>query len=215
MNWVERLTQEKSLFQLYKKARLAAYSAVNVAATISVFAAVVFLLGTNVWFGEPIESYTALVDGVKEIADIGFTFTTAILGFLISGFAIFAGISKPDVLILLAKANHGKHDISELQFIFFNFMLVFIHYLVFMIACVLVKATTFDDGPLGRTVTIIYEADRNAGWAFISVIFALLFAWLIFASLLLKSFIWNLYQAVLITILLEAEMKGMLDEDSE
>jgi cyanate permease len=36
--------------------------------------------------------------------------------------------------------------------------------------------------------------------------------WLVFLFMLLKSFIWNMYQAVLVTIVIEAEME---DQDAK
>ncbi|AVA13014.1 hypothetical protein C3E99_03390 [Sphingopyxis sp. MG] len=43
------------------------------------------------------------------------------------------------------------------------------------------------------------------------LMFAAMTAWLVFLLMLLKSFIWNLYQAVLVTILTEAELTEQED----
>jgi hypothetical protein len=169
-------------------------------------------LAANAWYGLPVAPYSSLITGIRQIADIGFTFTTAILGFLIAGFAIFASITKPSVFILLAQLNHTKGDISRLQFIFFNFLFVFIHYLFFLMACVLVKVTLFNGGPLSGALSALAELDARFVVLGGSLGFAVFAGWLVFLFMLLKSFIWNMYQAVLVTIVIEAEME---DQDAK
>lgn len=203
MTWEKRLTQEKSLVQIYKVARQVAFSKANVIASICIFLFVVLLLGVNAYTGMHVATISSLQRSIYSAADTGFAFSSTILGFLISGFAIFAGISKPEVLILLAKTSYKDPKISELQFIFFNFILVFIHYILFMCASALVKITSGDAGPLLRGLDMIVDYNHALGCSITSVLFALLLSWLAFAALLLKSFIWNLYQSVLITIQVE------------
>jgi hypothetical protein len=203
MDWQTRLNQEKSLFQIYKVARLVAFSKWNVYTAIAIFVFLVVVLGVNAYTGMHVAPLASLQKSINSVADTGFTFSTTILGFLISGFAIFAGISKPDVLIILAKTDYKNPKISELQFIFFNFILVFLNYIIFMCSCALVKITSADGGPLLRGLDMISEYSSALGCSVTSVIFALFLSWLAFAALLLKSFIWNLYQSVLITIQIE------------
>lgn len=150
--------------------------------------------------------YASLIVGIREVADAGFAFTTAILGFLIAGFAVFASITKPAVFILLAKLDHKKEGISRLQFIFFNFLLVFIHFLTFLALCLIVKVTLYSGGPLSGALRWVAENRQIMIVIGASFMFAVMTAWLVFLLMLLKSFIWNLYQAVLVTILTEAEL---------
>ena len=123
MNWQDRLISEKSLFAVYRKARKVASAPINARLAWGVFVVMVLALAANAWFGMPVAPYRSLIVGIREVADAGFTFTTAILGFLIAGFAIFASITKPGVFILLAKLDHKKEGVSRLQFIFFNFLI--------------------------------------------------------------------------------------------
>jgi hypothetical protein len=159
----------------------------------------------------PVAPYSSLILGIREVADAGFAFTTAILGFLIAGFAIFASITKPGVFILLAKLDHKKEGISRLQFIFFNFLLVFIHFLTFLGLCLMVKVTLYSGGPLSGALRWVAESRQLVIVIGASLMFAIMTAWLIFLLMLLKSFIWNLYQAVLVTILTEAELTEQED----
>jgi hypothetical protein len=206
MDWKERLTAEKSLFQVYWKARRIASSRWNGRTAWVVFLGLSLALGTNAYFGQPIVPYAALVSGIREVADIGFSLTTAILGFLIAGFAVFASITKPDVFVLLAKLTHTKGGISRLHFMFFNFLLVFIHFLFFLAMSIFIKLMFHQGGPLSDGIQRIFAMSPKYTPYALSTVFAFFAAWLVFLLMLLKSFIWNLYQSVLVTIGVEAEM---------
>jgi hypothetical protein len=211
MGWQDRLTREKSLLAVYRKARKVASAPINARFAGGVFVALVLALAANAWFDMPIAPYSSLILGIREVADAGFAFTTAILGFLIAGFAIFASITKPGVFILLAKLDHKKEGISRLQFIFFNFLLVFIHFLTFLGLCLMVKVTLYSGGPLSGALRWLAESRQLVIVIGASLMFAAMTAWLVFLLMLLKSFIWNLYQAVLVTILTEAELAEQED----
>lgn len=206
MDWKERLTAEKSLFQVYLKARKVASSPWN--ARVSWFVCL-FLLGglaANICCGNPVVSYMGLVSGIHAVGDIGFSLTTAILGFLIAGFAIFASITKREVFIVLAKLNHTRGGISRLQFMFFNFLLIFIHFIVFLTVSILTKLVLYPGGPFANGLQYVASLDSEAPNYIMVLLFSILTAWLVFLLMLLKSFIWNLYQAVLVTIGAAAEL---------
>ena len=206
MDWKERLTKEKSLFQVYRKARKLASSRWNARVAWLIFLVLTISLGVNAYYGQPFVPYAALISGIREIAEIGFSFTTAILGFLIAGFAIFASITKPDVFILLAKLDHHKGGISRLQFMFFNFLLIFIHCIAFLSVTIFVKMMFYKNGPLTQGVNFLLSIEPFLAIYIVSFSFIILTAWLFFLLMLLKSFVWNFYQAVLVTIGIEAEM---------
>ncbi|MCC0056727.1 MAG: hypothetical protein H6883_11385 [Rhodobiaceae bacterium] len=212
MNWQDRLTSEKSLLAVYRTARKVASARINAVLAWSIFVVMVLALAVNACFGMPVSPYGSLIIGIREVADAGFALTTAILGFLIAGFAIFASITKPGVFILLAKLDHKKGGISRLQFIFFNFLLVFVHFLTFLALCLTVKVTLYSNGPLSGALRWVAENQRLVIVVGASCMFAAMTAWLVFLLMLLKSFIWNLYQAVLVTITTEAQLT---EQDAE
>lgn len=51
---------------------------------------------------------------IGQVSDIGFTLTTAILGFLIAGISIFSTITWPEIFAALAKLDHKGSGISRL-----------------------------------------------------------------------------------------------------
>ena len=206
MDWARRLTAEKSLFQVYLKARKVASSPWNSRVAWLTFVLVALGLGLNSYFATALVPLSAIVSGVREISEIGFSFTTSILGFLIAGFAIFASLTKPEVFVLLAKLDHPKGGISRLQFMFFNFLLVFVHFIVFLAVCIFIKLLLYKDGPLTGGVQFLFALKPSVEEYVSGLAFALLLSWLLFLLMLLKSFVWNLYQAVLVTIGVEAKL---------
>ena len=162
--------------------------------------ALIFFASADWYFDLAVFSSGELKALLNQIAAIGFALTTAILGFLIAGFLIFASITRPAIFAGLAKLDHKDSGLSRLQFIFFNFLLVFIHYLAFLGASIFLKlflpvAPAMADlivQPTGISAMHVWWAGEGLA--------GLLLSWLTFLMMLLKSFIWNIYQAVLVVI---------------
>lgn len=213
MNWKDRITAEKSLFQVYIKARRVATARSNTRVAWSVFSILGIVFAVNAYSDYPIASYGSIIATIRRIAETGFSLTTSILGFLIAGFAIFASITKPEVFVMLAKLDHKKGGISRLQFIFFNFLIVFVHYLAFLSVCIMVKLLLYSGGPLAGGIRIIHEYSKDIIEYSSVAVLASGAGWLAFLLMLLKSFIWNMYQAVLVTIVTGDEVQR-IENDS-
>jgi hypothetical protein len=200
MDWSDALFTDKTLFQVYWKARKVASSRFNFYVAVCVFLVFVVSMGARAWlFGEPLP-YTSAILTSRAIATLGFSYATSILGFLIAGFAIFASITKPEIFILLAQLPHRTAGITRLHFIFYSFLFVFVHYICFVIACLFVLVALGPGGPFSDLLR------QLAAWQPLIVSYgggALVAAgagWFVFLLMLLKSFIWNIYQAILLTI---------------
>lgn len=211
MDWQERATKEKSLNEVYWKARRVGSTRGNFG--VAVLVSIVFcLLAVGDWhFCLGVFSLGVLKAFVSQIAEIGFALTTAILGFLIAGFSIFASITRPEIFAGLARLDHKDLGLSRLQFIFFNFLLVFVHYLAFLATSIFLKLA------LPVAPAVFEEIQRHTElplipmwWTAMSIA-ALLLGWLTFLIMLLKSFIWNIYQAVLVVIV-TGDQIAMLEE---
>jgi hypothetical protein len=200
MDWREETTSENSLLEIYWKARKIASSRFNLYFSIClslIFFAIVYI---DHRLKLPFFSISVVVDMIEKIGVLGFSFTTSILGFLIAGFSIFASITRPEIFVGLAKLNHEVYNISRLKFIFFNFLFVFIHYLAFLIVSFFIHlffpvilSFIFND----NTQQIIPPVFL---WWVGAVPLTFIVGWFIFLLLLLKSFIWNIYQSVILII---------------
>lgn len=186
---------------MYWKARRVGSSTTNSAVAV-LAAAILPVIAVVGWHLGSSPLPTAALGGiVLQVAETGFTFTTAILGFLITGFSVFSSITRPEIFAALAKLPHTDGDISRLKFIFFNFLLVFIHYVAFLglsIAVIIVASGL--PSPVAHIIRL-----KICGWdgaIYCLIVFAtsVTIGWLAFLVMLLKSFIWNIYQAVLVVI---------------
>jgi hypothetical protein len=213
MDWKDKITEEKSLFAVYRKARGIALSRINKQVALAAGIISVLLFGANIYFNLAIAPYAALITTIREIGEAGFSFSTGILGFLIAGFSIFASITKPEVFILLAKLPHKQGNITRLQFIFFNFLVVFVHYIFFLAVCLFIKVGLYDNGPLSGILRILAEEDRRFIVFGATGVLCLLITWLTFLVMLLKSFIWNIYQSVLLSIVTEGQRREAEEAD--
>lgn len=206
MDWKQKILEDDGFVDVYWKARKVASARSNFLTALAVFLLSASYLVINICSDQSLAPYSSLVSTVRTIGDIGFRFTTSILGFLIAGFAVFASITKPELFILLAQIKHKKGNINRLQFIFFNFLFVFFHYILFLAMCISVNIGLIEDGLFTELSRQLAEVNKQFFVYFLSIGLSFFLAWFVFLLMLLKSFIWNIYQAVLLSIVTEAEL---------
>lgn len=211
MNWHDDITKEKNLFRVYLEARKVGSSGLNVIVALLVFFLVFLISVLDIFLCFEILTLVIILNSIGRVADIGFLLATAILGFLIAGFSIFASTTPRELFKILAQLRHKKTQFSKLKFIFFNFLLVFIHYLIFLGLCITIKLAL----PLVTKAISVFEIssgirDSLIWWYFATFLHATVVAWLIYLIMLLKSFVWNIYQTVLVKF-----VGGELIEDAK
>lgn len=214
MHWTDKIFQEKSFSAVYLKARKVCSSRVNSGTALATFIILTCYLIANFLGGILWMPFSSVVITIRSIGDAGLTITTQLLGFLVAGFAIFASITKPEIFIMLAKLPHKDSDITRLQFIFFNFMFAFIHFILFLAASVFVKVALGTNGPLSGGLRALADSHPKLLAVAAGLSLCALSTWLVFILMLLKSFIWNMYQSILLTIAAEAELKDRTASDS-
>lgn len=210
-DWKKDVFRQKSLWQVYQISRKSFPRRGSSKAIFSIF----LLLGLafTVWgafFGKNVYTIGQSAQLVHDVVDGCFVFALSILGFLVAGFSIFASVTKVDLFILLAQLpykNEGKETgLSRLQFIFFNFLNVFSIYLWLLAFCLFVKIGFSPQSPVTRASEMLSTLYPIVVLTINFFAASLLTVWLIDALLRLKAFIWNLYQAVLLSIVTEAEL---------
>lgn len=97
-----QLTEEKSLFQLYKLTYSFPTSRFNV---VSTFLVGVFCAAYLSWVRPGGSEAGALL---KETLKLGISLVPSILGFLIAGFTVFVTVTKPGVFSAMAKKSSQK-----------------------------------------------------------------------------------------------------------
>lgn len=139
--------------------------------------------------------------------------TVAILGFLIAGFSIFATMTRPSLFRFMARYKADGRSISDFKFVFYNFLYIFIHYLILLAVSVLTAIFFVPQSPIWFLAQIGYqrfpEFIQIASIAYGSFIVI----YIVFALLLLKSFLWNLYQTLVFAIFVDPPITTQGQQD--
>lgn len=168
------------------------------------------LCGFSLWvlFGpKGLVDASLLAKAILSWVNVSLALTLGVLGFLITGFAIFASISNADLFIALASSKYEDLPINKLQFVLFNFLRTFFVYIGLLCFSIFIELGYGPYGPLQLLGYLILDR-----WPYLAVPFNLIALstlgfWIVVALIELKSFIWNLYQTVLLTVVAEHQRR--------
>ena len=137
---------------------------------------------------------------VQQWAALGANIAVAILGFLIAGFSVFATVTRPELFRILAQFRQSNRRISEFKFVFYNFMYIFAHYIFYLSVCLFIAVLYVPQSPLWYIGQIAHRVQPNIINGWVAGGGALVVSYSAYCLLLLRSFLWNLYQAILFAI---------------
>lgn len=210
-DWKEKLFEEKSFWELFLKARAVSGSKSNKIIIVTVFVFFSILTALNLFILErPFISSEDMYTSLNGWINYGISYSSGILGFLLTGFAVFASLTKPEVFEALANTTNKKYKISNFKFVFYNFLVVFAYYLSFL-AYNVVFILLF--GKYGFFRNTLSHSDACFYDMFLSFLIILTGTWFIASILHLKSFIWNLYQSVLLAITIPKVIDEIKNEE--
>jgi hypothetical protein len=195
---LSELFTERSLWEIYRKSPSVFRNPFN----RGVLIATAILLATFACFHFAWGSSSAPRLHFAEVfanwANVGISFAGTILGFLVAGFAVLFTVLRPQTLANLQQITRPDHNVSELKLLFFVFVDVFVHYVSFLFWCMAVLVFGAKDGPadwVGRIAGGWWPASPEI---VCHAIFAAWGTWFVLLVLKLKSFIFNLYQCLLL-----------------
>ncbi len=203
-DWREDLFKEKSLWDIYRLSRTLPQSRFNVVLRRGTFFILFSFCILNEYLGNRLLSIGSMEAAVRNWSEQGLAFAAQTLGFLIAGYTIFATITRPELNSILAQTPEKRSKINSLKFIHTVFISVFISYLSFVSFCLAITLFANSSGPLTALLHPAVINHRLMKAFVVSGIFCIEGTWLVELLLLLKSFVWNLYQAVLVVIAWEA-----------
>lgn len=203
------ITKEIGLLDIYKASRSRLpRNKINIFSTLTVFTMLV------VYAVASTESSVFLLEKVRKWAEVGFSFSAGILGFLIAGFTIFATVSDKSLFIAMATTRHQGSGLSYLKYNFFILMYVFIAYLGFAILCLLIQLLGGTSGFISIMTELIAGKDNllltKRFLAGVSIV--VVGTWFFYSLMILQSFIFNVYHIVMTAIRWEVE-KDNQEED--
>ncbi|GBO81828.1 hypothetical protein AA0242T_2530 [Acetobacter aceti NRIC 0242] len=211
MNNIENeIFHDKNIFCLYKEARKYVVSVSNI--IVSIFFGVSFFIlsAIGLFLVHGLFDFSKIPSVIRTEVSLGISYTSSILGFLVSGFALFfALISKKEIKKLVYTAypikKNNEKKISCMRMTLYSFMYVFVHYALFLLLCLLVSLFFPEGGPLQYITTYIFNSHQYIMKITCLIFLSTISGWFIYIVMLLKSFIWNLYQSILLSIALGFE----------
>lgn len=139
---------------------------------------------------------------VVQWSAMGISLSSSILGFIIAGFSIFSTMTDRKLFQILSKIKKKDRNISEFKFVFYNFLYVFAHYLAYLLMCIIVLLLASKGSPVWR---LAKDAYPNSNVDLCAVILcSVVGVYTVHVVLVLKTFIWNLYQSILFAIFHDA-----------
>ena len=194
---MHELFAEQSLLHVYRNSR--SYSENRFDLSIRIVTLVILCTASLVLIVSKPGLFPVAVKSITSWLSLGFTYATTILGFLVAGFTIFSTMTRTEVFIALARKKHDRLGVSQLKFIFFSFLRVFILHIVLIFACVVV--TMLKDSS-GIYLSVLHSDHLSILIKKGAVLITLpVIGYLIISTLLhLKTFVWNLYQSIIIAV---------------
>jgi hypothetical protein len=193
--WSDDVFKEKSLYDVYKASKVIEPSEFNIGCMKLSFVLCALYVAFNLYTGVKNDE---VISAIGRISSSMITMVTAVLGFLIAGFSIFTSLTPKETLRDLIKTRYKKTDISYFKQIMFNFLNVFTVYLVLLSVLIAINAAC----PLGWSPLIEFHVPDWVVSAFNSVVLSGIALGSIYAVLRLKSFIWTMYQGLLVNVML-------------
>jgi hypothetical protein len=203
------LFEEKSLGDLLKVYESAFPTPLPAKALGAWFGMLAFLYLLILWHLEGF-NLQILQKASGSMASYALTVSSSLMGVVIAGMSIFAASLKAKVASGLIETPYPGTDISSLKFIFSMFAYVLFSLFIMIVACAVHYIVLGEDAFILKIVPNTLSANSNSNFLkflltlYTSVLFGLIF----FLGSLLKSFIWNLHQVLLVV----AVYNGQADE---
>mgnify|MGYP001627785263 CR=1 FL=1 len=158
-----------------------------------------FVALVSIWYFKGIDHET-LERSAETLSSYSLTVSSALMGVVIAGMSIFAASLKPKVGQGLIEAPYPGTNISSLKFIFAMFAYVLFSLFLVIATCGVFYVALADASVLLNIAEGISGNAKNSGaLTFLLVLYtSFLLGVTVFLGSLLKSFIWNLHQVLLV-----------------
>ena len=130
-----------------------------------------------------------------------FGFYSTMLGFVIAGFTILIGVMDKKNLQNLAQVKHKGRDISEFKFVYYSFILTLIVFGFGTFIFGLLHFVCKENGVAELLVATFNENIWVRSMGLILNVTSITF--FVYSILMLKSFVWNIYQLVLVNVVIK------------
>ena len=183
----KELDAEKSLWQIYRASAQIRPSRFNI------FAPLVFFFFISIASFALFEDQSKIISLARELARIALSSAISLLGFFVTGFAIFATLADKDLLCEMAVRQHDKYNLSYFKYNFFVFIRVFS---TTIFVCFLLLLFIVLMGPgTGIGLLLMRLIGPNVK-AVLAIVLGLTAALMLVLLVVAKSFVANIYLTV-------------------
>jgi hypothetical protein len=147
-----------------------------------------------------------LMAAFRKIEGTGFSFATSILGFLVAGFTVFVTVIRIDMFLTMARTEKANTGESVLKYNLSAFIVTFVHYTSYIFVCLMSELFLQPGGLASVAFANANTYPHLAPWTplahrFCAAVLLVTFgAWTAYMVLLLKSFIYNVYQVTTVSV---------------
>lgn len=147
-----------------------------------------------------------LMAAFRKIEGTGFSFATSILGFLVAGFTVFVTVIRIDMFLTMARMEKANTGESVLKYNLSAFIVTFVHYTSYIFACLMSELFLQPGGLATVAFANAQTYPILAPWAPLThslcsaALLVAFGAWTAYLVLLLKSFIYNVYQVTTVSV---------------
>jgi hypothetical protein len=196
---LQSLFDEKSLFAIYRSAPSFRSNNFNVWVAGITFSILSLTSVLHITVPHLRDSFLfPFSDTFTLWANGGLALAGTILGFLIAGFAILCTILRPQTMVALLRLKSEKYQLTELKLLFVGFVDVMVQYLALLLWSAIVLIAGGKTGMIAMYGSILAKIHWMIPYVLLHVVFVLWGTWLVMLILTLKSFIFNLYQSLLL-----------------
>ena len=207
-DWRKELFSERSYRELVFKAWSVNRSFFSSVVFIFIFSLVSFggiVSDINLFGGKGLGE--AIVTLVRSLCSTGLSFASSMIAFIIAGFTIFATVTKPSLFISLANIQHPDYEISRLKYVFFTFMMTFWHFIVFTLICSIIVFLFPQGAPATKLIGYLLSDYPLVRGVLIYMALGTVTSYMIYLVFEIKYFVWNIYQAVLLSVAFETSQE--------
>jgi hypothetical protein len=198
---LDSLFSEKNLLAIYKKAPSFFSNFFNTLVVGVTGAALSLFAISHILCHELRATITVpFADTFTMWANAGAVLAGTILGFLIAGFAILCTVLRPQTMLALQRLENKQYGLSELKLLFVIFVDVLVQFLALLVVSVLVLVVGGKAGPASMLGMELAKLHWMIPFVLLHVIFVLWGTWFVALVLTLKSFVYNLYQTLLLSL---------------
>lgn len=165
-----------------------------------------------------IESQTNLLfPFLVSAAKLIYSYAIGIVGFLIAGLAILISIDRGDLFLLMARSQYKKSDFSNFHFLFFTCIRTLVFHLILL--AITLCVTIIGDGGQAFSIAVqdLISLPYSAAVTINAVLLVIILSLCVRCILVVKSFVYNIYQSVVVSLLISdyRDKNPVESQDSE